>query len=403
MRPRTLTTSFVAPALLALILVGCKRNGAGQQMSMERPPAAVTVAPAVTQDVPLYLDQIGRTTATESVNILPQVTGKVMEVHFQDGAQVKKGDLLFTIDQRPFQAMLNQAQATLAQDQANVKLAESEFKRVQGLRGSGAVSQSDLDSKQNALAVAEAKAQNSAATIERAKLDVEYCTIRSPIDGRAGHRLIDPGNVVSNSGPDGGTKMLSIQKVSPIYADFTVPELDLQNVRSHMKNGTLAVNAWLPSEPNEVRQGQLTFLDNAVQNGSGTVMMRATLDNKDSQFWPGQFVNVRLILSTVKDAVLVPNQAAQIGQTGPFVFVVKEDSTAELRPITLGQRQGDLIVVAKGVTPGERVITVGQMMVMPGAKVQVLPPPQQQAAPAGAPAAEQASNDDQKQSVAKRQ
>ncbi len=365
----------ISSALVGLVVSGCKEGDKSKMQMPAMPPAAVSVTAALAQDVPLYLDEIGRTTATESVTIQPQVTGKVMEVQFTDGAMVKKGDLLFAIDPRPFQATLDQMLAAEAQDSATLEWTKSEFGRFEGLKNTGAVSATDLGTKKNALAVAQAKLKADHAAVEKAKLDLEYCAIRSPIDGRAGHRLVDPGNVVGTSGPDGGTRLLSVQRVTPIYVDFTVTEQDLQLVRKNMTGGKLKVKAWIPSEAIEMREGELTFLDNAVQNGSGTVMLRATMKNEDGHFWPGQFVQVRLILSTLKDAVLVPSQAAQIGQTGPYLLVVKEDSTAEIRAVTLGQRQGDLVVVSKGVIAGERVITVGQMMVMPGAKVQVMDSP----------------------------
>ena len=377
-------TKILATAMLLAIVAGCKKEGGAGAGTMQMPPAVVNVAGAEAHDVPRYVQEIGRTTAVESVTIQPQVTGKVVQIHFADGAMIKKGDLLFTIDARPFQAVLDQAVATLAQKQATQKWAQSEFNRVQGLKGTGAVSSSDVESKQNALAVAEADVQAAQAALEKSRLDVEYCKITSPIDGRAGQRLVDPGNVVSDSGPDGGTKLLSIQRLTPIYADFTVNEQQLSDVRASMKDHPLKTQVWVPEAPYEIREGELTFLDNEVQNGSGTIKLRATLPNTDGHLWPGQFVQVRLILSTLKDAVLVPNNATQIGQQGPFVFVVKDDSTAELRPITLGQRQGDQVVIATGVNPCEKVITVGQMMVQPGAKVNVMP---QAPAPGAAPTA----------------
>jgi len=358
--------------ILASLSVGCERKEAALKLP-QRPPASVSVTPAVAKDVPVYLEEIGRTTAVESVTIQPQVTGRVIDIHFTDGAMVKKGDLLFTIDPRPFQATLDQAIATLAQDQANVKWAESEYQRVLGLKNTGAVSQSDLESKQNALAVAQAQIQGAQAAIEKAKLDLEYCTIRSPIDGRTGHRLIDPGNVVNSSGPDGGTKMLSIQRLQPIYADFTVTEQDLQAVRQNMKDHPLKAQVWTPSAPDQIGEGDLTFLDNTVQSGSATVLLRATLPNTDNHFWPNQYVQVRLILATLNNAILVPNTATQIGQNGPYVFVVSADDTAELRPVVVGQRQGDMVVINNGLAPGESVITAGQMSVMPGGKVRPTP------------------------------
>jgi multidrug efflux system membrane fusion protein len=206
------------------------------------------------------------------------------------------------------------------------------------------------------------------ASLETAKLNLEYCYIHSPIDGRAGARLVDVGNVVQAN----ASSLLSIQRLDPIYANFTITEADLPGVQREMSRGTLRAAVRLPSDPENVtRAGRVEFLDNAVQNGSGTVNLRATMSNSDHHFWPGQFVNVKLVLTTEKGAVLIPNQAPQMSQKGPFVYVVKSDDTAELRPVKLGQRQGDQVVVTDGVAANERVVLAGQMLVRPGGKVRV--------------------------------
>jgi len=379
----------IAAGLLTALAIGCDRLGSAKTPAApQRPPAPVTVTEAIAKNVPVYIERIGRTTARESVTIQPQVGGAIMQIHFQDGAQLKQGELLFTIDPRPYDAALKQAQATVSQDQADVAWAQSELDRVKGLANTGAVSKSDIESKENALAVAQAKVQAGEAAVITAKLNLDYCTIRSPIDGRAGQRLVDQGNIVQTGGPDGGTKLLTIQRLDPIYADFTLPEQDLHRVREQMKKGTLKTEVWLPEEVKSAppREGELTFLDNAVSNDTGTIKLRATLPNKDSHFWPGQFVQVRLVLEVLNDAVLVPTIAQQLSQTGPFVYVVKEGevedpqtkqkskaTVAEQRPVKLGQRQGDMVVVLDGVKAGEQVITEGQMMVRPGAAVHVVP------------------------------
>ena len=198
--------------------------------------------------------------------------------------------------------------------------------------------------------MAEAQVQQSQAAVETARLNLEYCTIRSPIDGRAGQRLVDIGNVVAaNTG-----SLLVIERLDPIYADFTITENDLTAVQRNMQSGTLKVEVRLPDEPDKPRDGKLTFLDNAVQEGTGTVKLRATIPNGDHYFWPGRFVKVRLVLSTLHGAVLVPAAAPQISAKGPFVYVIKEDSTAELRPVKLGQRQDEFVVVEEGLSLGSR-------------------------------------------------
>jgi multidrug efflux system membrane fusion protein len=296
------------------------------------------------------------------------VGGRIIERHFQDGENLSKGQLLFVIDPRPYQAQLDAAQAALAQAKAALDLAKIQFARDQEVIGTRAISKQDYDTKKNAVDVDQAQVESAQASLETAKLNLEYCYIHSPINGRAGARLVDVGNVVQAN----STSLLSVQRLDPIYANFTVTESDLPEVQKQMSSGLLKAAVRLPSDPESAaRIGRVEFLDNAVQNGSGTVNLRATMSNPDRHFWPGQFVNVKLVLATEKKAVLIPNQAAQISQRGPFVYVVKPDGTAELRPVKLGQRQGDDVVVTQGVAANENVVLTGQLLVRPGGKVRV--------------------------------
>jgi membrane fusion protein, multidrug efflux system len=356
--------ALVAVCLLAIVLVGCDKK---LQSGFDRPPAPVSVVSAVTQDVPIYLDSIGKTVAREVVSIQPQVSGRITKIHFTDGADLKTGDLLFTIDPRPYEAQLASAEGTLAEKKAQLELAKIQFNRYADLLKTNSVSQQEYDQRKNTLDVAVAQVRQSEAALETAQLNLDYCSIRSPIDGRAGQRLVDVGNVVAaNTG-----SLLVIERLDPIYADFTITETDLTAVQRNMRQGTLKVEVRLPDEPTKPREGQLTFLDNAVQEGTGTVKLRSTIANDDHYFWPGRFVKVRLVLSTLKDAVLVPADAPQLSAKGEFVYVVKEDSTAELRPVKLGQRQDELVVIDQGLKPGERVVVIGQLAVTPGARVHV--------------------------------
>lgn len=348
----------------ALALAGCAKK---DPPAMGRPPASVSVVTAVIQDVPLYMDEVGRCVAREVVSVQPEVSGRITEIHFTDGADLKKGDALFTIDPRPFQAQLDSAEANLAQSKAALDFAKIQFARVQDLVESRAIARQDYDTRKNAVDVGEAQVRQNEAAVESARLNLEYTSILSPIDGRAGHRLVDVGNVVTaNTSP-----LLSIERLDPIYADFTATENDFAVVQRNSANRTLKVEVRLPEEPDKPVFGQLTFLDNTVQSSSGTVMLRATAPNGDHRLWPGQFVNVRLVLDNLKGAVLVPAAVPQDSAKGPFVYVVHPDSTAELRPVKLGQRQGDLIVVEQGLKPGEQVVLNGQLGVMPGGKVRV--------------------------------
>ena len=398
--------------LSTALITGCANKVA---QNFARPPAPVSVTEAIAQDVPTYLDAIGKTVAREVVSVLPQVSGRITKIHFTDGANVRKGDLLFTIDTRPFEASLKQAQANLSKDaalkkQAEANLArevaqakwgETQVKRYRTLVEAGVVPReqyeelrANLDSLNANVGAARAAVGSAnetmkvdAAAVERAKVDLSYCYIRSPIDGRAGQRLVDIGNVVnpggssnasssndgSGSGPSGNA-LLVIERLDPIYADFTISQDNLTQVQEQMRAGTLITEVRLPDNPENHVTGQLTFLDNAVQNQTGTVSLRATIPNDGHRFWPGRFVNVRLVLSTIRQAVLIPANAPQMSAKGSFVYVVKQDSTAEQRPVSLGQRQGDLVVVVTGVQAGERVVTNGQIGVTPGGKVLIEPP-----------------------------
>jgi membrane fusion protein, multidrug efflux system len=366
--------SFVLVAAAFSISCGKKVTAAP-----ERPPTLVTVSTAVSRDVPVYLDEIGKNGAFESVTVTPQVAGRITERHFEDGANLQKGQLLFVIDPRPYQAQLDSAQANLAQAKAALELAKIQFARDEELVGTKAISKQDYDTKKNTVDVDRAQVDAAEAALETARLNLEYCYIHSPIEGRAGARLVDIGNVVQTN----TTALLLIQRLDPIYADFTITERDLPEVQKQMTRGNLDARIRLPSDGEDgVRTGKVTFLDNAVQNATGTVNLRATVPNSDHHFWPGQFVNVKLVLATDKGAVMIPSEATQISQKGPFVYVVKPDQTAELRVITMGQRQGGNVVVTNGLIAGENVVLTGHLTVVPGAKVKVV----QGAADSGNPA-----------------
>lgn len=416
---------FLFAGLSAILFIGCTNKA---QQNFDRPPAPVTVTAAVSQDVPTYLDAIGKTVAREVVAIQPQVSGRITKIHFTDGANVNKGDMLFTIDPRPFQAKLHEAEANVSRDIALKKQAEANLVRdaaqakwgeVQVVRYRKLVEQGVVAPEQyeqlranwdslKATVEADRAAINSAdeaikvnrAIVESAKVQLSYCFIRSPIAGRAGQRLVDVGNVVNPggasgvgaanaasseqgaSGSSGSSPLLVIERLDPIYADFTISQSSLAAVQTQMRAGRLRTEVRLPDSADEPVSGELTFLDNSVQNATGTVNLRATIPNSLHTFWPGRFVNIRLVLNTIHQAVLIPATAPQMSASGSFVYVVNPDSTAEQRPVTLGQRQGDLIVVETGVNSGEQVVTNGQLGVTPGGKVRTDPPP----APASGPA-----------------
>jgi multidrug efflux system membrane fusion protein len=344
--------AYVLFAVLAvLVLLRTFQRG----VSTLKPPQAsarpVTVAKVVAKDVPLYLDEIGTCAAYETVQVQAQVGGQILTRDFQDGADVKKGDLLFTIDPRPFQATLDQAKAQAALDQTTLK-------RQEDLRARKVISQQDYDT-------AVANAQKSQAATEAAQVNLDWCYIKSPINGRVGLRNFDVGNLVGPSTPP----LVTILGLDPIYTDFTVAENDLPLVRKYLGGSNVKVQTYLPDGSVTPRTGDLYFIDNAVQPGSGTVRARGVTPNPDRALWPSEFVRVRFILDTLKNATLVPSQAVQVSQSGPFVFVVKPDNTVDLRPVKPGQRQeGDLTVI-DGVKPDETVVVTGQLALAPGAKV----------------------------------
>lgn len=347
------------------LLLGCQKKDVAPA---KRPARPVAVAKAVVQEVPLYLDEIGKCAAFETVLIQPQVSGAVTEVHFKDGAEISKGDLLFTIDPRPFEAALAKAKASLDQNRAKAVYDEAQLKRNKELRLTNAVALQALDNAVSNAKVSRAAMAADEAQVRQAELNLEYCTIRSPINGRAGKRRIDLGNIVEAN----KSELLLIQRQTPIYVDFAVEEGSLPKVRAYKKAGTLKVEAAFADDPSIRREGSFDFLDSGVQSETGTVWMRAILENDDRLFWPGQFVNVRLLLDRVKDSVLVPGEAVQVGKKGTFIFVVKADLTVEQRPIVPGQRQGSQRVILEGIKAGETVVVAGQLALSAGATVKIV-------------------------------
>jgi multidrug efflux system membrane fusion protein len=340
---------IIALVVLALLV----RGFLGRQKTTPPPaPRPVDVAKVIQKDVPLYLDEIGTTAAYETVQIQAQVSGQIIAREFKDGVDVKKGDLLFRIDPRPYEAALASAQADLALNQASLK-------RQEELRAKNVSATQDWDT-------AQANARRSEAAVAAAQVNLEHCYIKSPIDGRAGLRNVDVGNVVA---PGGSTSLLTIMGMDPIYTDFTVAEPDLPLVRRYLDNPNLKVVTDAGDDSIAPRSGTLYFIDNAVQPGAGTVKLRGVTPNTDRALWPSQFVHVRLILDVLKDSKLVPSGAVQIGQNGPYVFVVKSDSTLELRKVKPGQPQGDFTIITEGVKTGETVVVSGQLQLAPGTKV----------------------------------
>src|ERR1041384_2633237 len=351
---------------ISIAFAGCANQA---QPNFQRPPAPVVVSTAVSQDVSNYMDALGKIVARETVAIKPQVSGRIEKINFADGANVRKGDLLFTIDPRPFEANLKQAQANLAKNTAAKKQAEANLAReiaqenwgrnqverygtlvAQGvvareqyeqLRTDYDTLKANTEAARAAVHSADETIKVDRATIDTAKVQLSYCYIHSPIDGRAGQRLVDIGNVVNPSGSNSDSNSVSnnallvIERLDPIYADFTISQNNLSHVQDQMRSGNLRAEVKLPDSPEDGVFGQLTFVDNAVQTETGQVTLRVTIPNPGHRFWPGRFVNVRLLLGTINGAVLVPATAPQMSAAGSYVYVIKPDMKAEQSLVTL--------------------------------------------------------------------
>ncbi|MBV8330292.1 MAG: efflux RND transporter periplasmic adaptor subunit, partial [Verrucomicrobia bacterium] len=302
----------------------------------------------------------------------PQVSGRIMEVRFVEGQEVKKGDILLVIDPRPFQASLEQAQGQLKSDQAQLELNRRNLQRAEQTGQGRFVSAQEVDTDRAQVQIYEGAIIRDQAAIDQANLNLEYCYVRSPIDGRTGRRLVDAGNFVAT----GGAILVNIQRQDPLYVDFTVSENELARVRQNMAEGNrLTVGAVVPSKPDVVKAGTLSFLDNSVSTQSGTAMLRATIPNPDRFLWPGQYVDVTLTLTILNHAPVVPSQTVQIGGKGTYLFTVGQDNKVEQRLVTQGVRYHDLVVVSQGVKPGETVVVEGQLALASGMKVNPQPYP----------------------------
>jgi multidrug efflux system membrane fusion protein len=400
---------------LAVPQVACSRKADSAKPGPAAPAVPVLVAPVEQKAMPVQVQAIGSAEANMVVSVRAQVGGELVRVHFKEGQDVKKGDMLFTIDRRPFQAALEQTQATMAQhqaaqrqaeanlsrDQAQLENARVEEERYRRLVAGGFVAreqydqfltglktaQATIEADQAAVATAKALIRADEAMVETAKLNLAYTEIRSPIDGRTGSLMLHEGNVVRSGGTTDST-LLVINQIQPIYVSFTVPQQQLPAIKTYMQAGTLAVEA-VPTGEQKPERGVVTFVDNAIDPATGTVRLKATFPNAEKRLWPGQFANVTLTLTVDPDAIVVPSQAVQTGPQGQYVFVVKPDSTVETRRVVVKRTQGSDSVIASGLKPGDPVVIDGQPRLQQGTKVEVKTAtraPSPTGAPAGAPA-----------------
>ena len=353
-------------AALALFVSACS-SGSGDGSGDHKQAVPVTVATAIQKDIPVQLRAIGNVEPYSTVSVKSQVVGQLAHVHFVEGQRVDKGALLFTIDPRPFEAALRQAEANVARDVAEARNAEVDAKRRTQLLAQGFVSRDEYDQSQTKAASSAAAVKADEAAVENARLELQYCYIHSPIDGRVGQLLVHEGNVVEAN----DTLLAVINQVRPVYVSFSVPEQDLPEVRQRAAQGKLPVQAFVPHHDGTPIVGDLSFVNNTVDTTTGTVLLKALFPNDDESLWPGQFVDVAVTLAVHRDAVLVPAEAIQVGQQGQYVFVVAADDSAVVRPVVPGDRTGSEIVVTQGLTAGERVVTEGQIRLAPGMTVQI--------------------------------
>ena len=350
--------------LIALLGCGLLSSCSGSKAAPPRVMAVPILAATVEQkDVPLQVKAIGAVEAYSNVSVKTQITGELTGVHFKEGQDVSKGQLLFTLDKRPFEAALKQAQGMLAKDQAQAANARAQAKRYESLNKAGVVSKEEYEQMQSNADALDAAVLADQAAVDNARVQLVYCTIYSPIDGRTGPLLIHQGNMIkANDTPF----LVSINQVQPIYATFTVPEQNLADIKRYSNQGKLRVQAFIPNDTRGPAGGWLSFIDNTVDQATGTIKLKGEFANTDRRLWPGQFVDVVLTLAQQPKAMVVPSQAIQNGQAGQFVMVIKPDMTVEARPVTLDRSSDGQAVIAKGLAVGEQVVTDGQLRLVPG-------------------------------------
>ena len=356
--------AMTALVALSLILSACTTRTAETAPNLAVP---VTVAKAEQKTVPINLTAIGTAEAFSTVSIKSQVNAILEQVHFKQGDFVKKGDLLFTLDARPFQSSLAQAQANLARDKAQEELNQVQATRYEKLFAAGVAPREQYDQMRANADAQQALVHADEAAVESAKLQLQYCTIYSPVDGRTGALQVYPGNLVKENDVP---VLVVINEISPIFVDFAVPEQYLGVVKKYMTGGRLQIQS-TPYGDTVPETGYLTFVDNNVDNTTGTIKLKGTFPNGDHRLWPGQFSTVSLRLAEEEKATVVPSQAVQTGASGDFIFVVKSDSTAESRPVKVARQMDGETVISSGVAPGDTVVTDGQLRLIPGIKVQV--------------------------------
>ncbi len=363
---RKISIPLLVALIAAVLLTACGKTKAGPPADTAAP---VVVSVATQRDVPLDVKAVGTVEAYSNVQVKSMIAGEITKVAFTEGQDVRKGDLLFVIDPRPYRAALAQAEGNLARDLAQEANARAQATRYAELYKEGVVSKEQHDQMATAADALKQAVEADRAAVETAKVNLTYTTIYSPLNGRTGNLMVHQGNVVkANDVP-----LLTINQIEPIYATFSVPEMYLPDIKKFQASRKLPVKVRVPNEPKPA-EGVLTFIDNSVDPATGTIKLKATFANTDRRLWPGQFSDVSMTLTTDKNVVLVPSAAVQTGQNGQYVFVVKPDSTAELRNVTVARTVGNESVVTSGVQAGDQVVTDGQVRLTPGKKVALSKP-----------------------------
>jgi multidrug efflux system membrane fusion protein len=362
-------TVLVVVAVVALVMHERSVSAAAAKARAQAGPAAVPVlvATAEAKDVPVILRGLGTVQAFNNSPLKAQVGGAVTQINFKEGQDVRKGDLLIQLDPRPYQAVLDQSKAALAKDQAALANAQTDLQRYSKLLAQNFTPEQQYETQKSTVAQDEAAVANDEAAISAAQLNVDYAAVKSPIDGVTGIRQVDIGVLVQAN----SQTLVTVTQIEPIYVIFTLAEANIASIRAAMAQGQLKVQAFAASDEKQIAEGVLDLVDNTVDQTTGTVKLKAEFPNKDKALWPGEFVNAHLVLKLVHDGITVPPVAIQTGPSGPYVYVVKDDSTVERRPVTVVQTDNDTALVGSGLQAGERVVTAGQFKLDQGTKVQV--------------------------------
>jgi multidrug efflux system membrane fusion protein len=355
------------PFALCLLVIGF--SSCSKKPTPQRPLQPVTFATAAAENVPYTIRTFGNVVTIADVTLQAQVEGILLRYAVDEGAMVKKGDLIAQIDPAPYQAALQEAQGNLDSAKAQLANAQVTLQRQQQLYETKTVDLADLQTAEANQLQAQGAVLTAEGQLANAQINLGYCTISSPIDGKTGIYLVDAGNLVAAN----TTKLINIQMIDPIYVQFTISENDFDKVRQYFTQGQLPVQASIPGAPDEKVTGKMTFIDNAITSGTGTLSLRATMPNKEGILWPGLFVNVELVLTTLQNAIVIPSQCVMVGQQGPYVFLVNSDNTVTRHQVALGQRHADSTVIAKGLNAGDHVVTAGQLGLEDGMKVSATP------------------------------